>query len=169
VLWLRQNNDAVVGNLRREAASRGISADRLVFAQRKPMPEHLARHQLADLFLDTFPVGAQTTGWHSLFAGLPFLSMSGETFFSRASISLLQAAGLPELCVDSLEEYERLALKLAQEPGLLTKFREQLQAARQTRPLFDSERYRRHLETAYQLMYERCLAGEAAADFDVPP
>ena len=169
VLWLRQNNDTVVGNLRREAASRGISSDRLVFAQRKPMPEHLARHQLADLFLDTFPVGAQTTGWHALFAGLPFLALSGETFFSRASVSLLQAAGLPELGVDSLDEYERLALKLALEPALLAKFREQLQAARHTRPLFDSERYRRHLETAYQLMYERCLAGEAAADFDVPP
>ena len=169
VLWLRQNNDAVVGNLRREAASRDISPDRLVFAQRKPMPEHLARHQLADLFVDTFPMGAQTTGWHSLFAGLPFMTIGGETFFSRASRSLLQAAGLPELCVDSLEAYEGLALKLAQEPDLLAMFRERLHAARSTQPLFDSERYRRHLETAYQLMYERCLAGEAAADFDVPP
>jgi predicted O-linked N-acetylglucosamine transferase (SPINDLY family) len=169
VLWLRQNNDAVVGNLRREAASRDISPDRLVFAQRKPMPEHLARHQLADLFLDTFPMGAQTTGWHSLFAGLPFISRIGETFFSRASGSLLQAAGLPELCVDTVEEYEGLALKLAQDPVLLGGFRERLRAARLTQPLFDSERYRRRLETAYQLMYERCLAGEAPADFDVPP
>jgi predicted O-linked N-acetylglucosamine transferase (SPINDLY family) len=95
--------------------------------------------------------------------------MSGETFSSRAGISLLQAAGLPELGVDSLEEYERLALKLAHDRGLLTTFRERLQGARHSRPLFDSERYRRHLETAYQTMYERCLAGEAAADFDVAP
>lgn len=169
VLWLRQNNDAVIGNLRREATSRGISPDRLIFAERKPLPEHLARHRIADLFLDTFPMGAQTTGWHSLFAGLPFLTISGETFFSRASVSLLQAAGLPELCVGSIEEYEGLALKLAQAPALLATFRERLQAARFSRPLFDSERYRRHLETAYQLMYEHCLAGKAPADFDVPP
>jgi len=169
VLWLRQFNDTIVGNLRREAESRGVSPDRLVFAQRKPMPQHLARHQLADLFLDTFPMGAQTTGWQALFAGLPFISRSGETFFSRASASLLQAAGLPELCVGSVEEYEGLALKLAQDRALLATLRERLQAARSSQPLFDSERYRRHLETAYQLMYERSLTGQAPAGFDVPP
>jgi protein O-GlcNAc transferase len=169
VLWLRQFNDTIVGNLRREAESRGVSPDRLIFAKRAPMPQHLARHQLADLFLDTFPMGAQTTGWQALFAGLPFISRSGETFFSRASVSVLQAAGLPELCVGSVEEYEALALKLAQDRTLLGTLRERLQTGRSNQPLFDSERYRRHLETAYQLMYERSLAGQAPAGFDVPP
>jgi predicted O-linked N-acetylglucosamine transferase (SPINDLY family) len=169
VLWLRQFNDTIVGNLRREAESRGIAPDRLIFAKRAPMPQHLARHQLADLFLDTFPMGAQTTGWQALFAGLPFISRSGETFFSRASVSVLRAAGLPELCVGSVEEYESLAFKLTQDRALLATLRERLQAARSSQPLFDSERYRRHLETAYQLMYERSLAGQAPAGFDVPP
>lgn len=168
VLWLRERNQSMVMRLRHEATQRGVAPERLVFAGRAPLPDHLARHQLADLFIDTSPFGAHTTGWHALWAGLPFITIAGETFASRASASLLMAAGLPELVVSSLAEYEALARDLALAPDRLAALRERLRQARSTAPLFDPERYRRQLETAYELMHARSLEGKPPADFDVP-
>jgi protein O-GlcNAc transferase len=168
VLWLRESNRAMIAHLRQQARKRGIAEERLVFAGYAPLAEHLARHRLADLFLDTSPFGAHTTGWHALWAGLPLISIAGQSFASRASVSLLASAGLADLGIDSVQAYEALALDLAHNPERLTSVRARLQMARATAPLFDSERYRRHLEAAYGEMYEGWLAGKSPAAFDVP-
>ena len=168
VLWLRHDTDDSQANLIKEAQARGLGADRLVFARRVDLEVHLARHRLADLFLDTFPCGVQTTASHALWAGLPLLTTLGETFVSRTTASILQAAGLPELVVDSLADYEALALALARDPERLLSSRRKLAANRMTAPLFDGDRYRRHVEQAYLQMMERHRRGEPPASFDVP-
>jgi predicted O-linked N-acetylglucosamine transferase (SPINDLY family) len=167
VLWLRKEDPAAVVNLRREAEHRGVSGDRLVFAERVGLGEHLARHRLAGLFLDTFPYGAQTTGGHALWAGLPVLTLRGETAVSRISASILHAAGLPDLAVDSLDDYAALALRLAREPETLAALCARVRSARSS-ALFDSVRHRRHVELAYTLMHERRHRGEPVESFDVP-
>ncbi len=169
VLWLLHDNAAAVGNLRRHAEARGVSADRLIFAPRAPLDAHLARHRLADLFLDTFPVNAHTTASDALWAGLPLVTLRGETFVSRVAASLLAAVGLPELICDTLADYEALALKLAATPDMLAALRAKLDANRLTAPLFDTDRFRRHIESAYLAMYERHLAGAPPAGFDIAP
>jgi len=167
VLWLLQDNPAAVANLRRYAEERGVAADRLVFAPRLPLDEHLARHRLADLFLDTFPVNAHTTANDALWGGLPLVTMSGEPFVSRVAASLLAAVGLSELITDNLGDYEALALKLATTPELLAGVRAKLAANRLTAPLFDTDRFCKHIESAYLTMHERHLRGEAPQTFDV--
>src|SRR5471030_3111665 len=113
VLWLLEDSAAAAANLRREAASRGVGPDRLVFAGRMPLPEHLARHRCADLFLDTLPYNAHTTASDALWAGLPVLTSLGGTFAGRVAASLLHAIALPELITASLPDYEQLAVLLA--------------------------------------------------------
>ena len=169
VLWLLEDNAAAVANLRREAERRGVAADRLVFAPRLDLDGHLARHRLADLFVDTFPVNAHTTASDALWAGLPLVTLCGETFVSRVAASLLGAVGLPELVAESLADYEALALKLATTPALLAEIREKLERNRLAAPLFDTGRFRHRIEAAYIAMYERSQRGEAPAGFDVPP
>jgi len=169
VLWLRYENDDAVGNLRKSAALKGVAPDRLVFARRIGLPEHLARHRLADLFLDTFPYGAHTTASHALWAGLPVLTRRGDTFVSRVSGSILCAVGLPELVVESLDAYEALALELARDPDRLAGLRRTLAANRHTTALFDGDLHCRHVELAYLQMIERHRRGEPPASFDVTP
>jgi predicted O-linked N-acetylglucosamine transferase (SPINDLY family) len=169
VLWLLAANSTANANLRMEAQVRGVGAERLVFAPRLPMPQHLARHRQADLFLDTVPVNAHTTCSEALWAGLPVLTCVGETFVSRVAGSLLTAIGLPELITYTLEDYESLALRLAQHPAELATLRGRLWQNRLTAPLFDTPRFTRHLETAYQMMWERYLKGEPPSQIDVPP
>jgi predicted O-linked N-acetylglucosamine transferase (SPINDLY family) len=160
VLWLGLAGSAVRDNLRREAAQRGISPDRLVFAPREPMAGYLARHRHADLFLDTIPYNAVGTAYHALLAGLPVLTCAGETFAGRTAGAMLLAAGLPELVTLSIEEYERLAIQLAREAGLLTDIRRRLAEARSSSALFDGGRAVRELETAFARMWETWLRGE---------
>jgi len=148
VLWLLESDPTASGNLRREAQRRGVSPQRLLFAPRRPLAEHLARHPAADLFLDTFPCNAHTTANDALFAGLPLLTCAGATFASRVSGSQLHAIGLPELVTDTIEAYEATALQLAREPRLLAGYRDRLQANRRTHPLFDTAAYTRALEDA---------------------
>jgi predicted O-linked N-acetylglucosamine transferase (SPINDLY family) len=169
VLWLLEANPWAAANLRREAAARGASPARLVFAPRVAMGEYLARYRLASLFLDTLPYNAGATASDALWAGLPLLTCAGETFASRVAGSLLTAIGLPELITDSLAEYETRALRLAQHPEELAALRERLAANRDTAPLFDTPRITRHLETAYQMMWERYLRGLPPGPIEVPP
>jgi predicted O-linked N-acetylglucosamine transferase (SPINDLY family) len=169
VLWLRYDNDEACANLRREAEQRGVKGERLVFARRISLPEHLARHRHAGLFLDTYPYGAHTTASHALWAGLPVLTMRGETFVSRVGASLLTAMGLPELIAESLDDYEALALNLARDSDRLGALRAKLMAARSTAPLFDTDRYVRHIESAFVTMIERQRRGQPPASFDVAP
>ena len=155
VLWLLGDNATVAGNLRREAAAAGIDGARLIFAPRMALPEHLSRHQAADLFLDTLPCGAHTTASDALWAGLPVLTRIGESFAARVASSLLTAIGLAELISATGEDYEALAVELATRPSRLDEIRARLAANRSTAPLFDTDRYARHLESAYLQMYER--------------
>jgi protein O-GlcNAc transferase len=169
VLWLLQHNEVTPRNLRSEAGRRGIAPERLVFAEGIPLDQHLARHRLADLFLDTLPYNAHTTGSDALWAGLPLVTCSGSTFPGRVATSLLQAMGLPELVAGSLAEYEALALKLAQDRELLAPLRAKLARNRDTCALFDAERFARHIEAAYAAMWERSQRGEAPESFAVDP
>jgi protein O-GlcNAc transferase len=169
VLWLLSHEREVRGNLRREAARRGVDPDRLVFAERLPYPEHLARVQLADLFLDTLPFNAGTTASDALWAGVPVLSCAGDAFAARMSGSLLRAVGLPELITTSIEDYEAQALRLAAEPKHLLPLRERLAVNRSSAPLFDTARFTAHLEAAYLEMSRRHERGERPSTFTVNP
>jgi len=170
VLWLSAANNSAPNNLRHEAESRGVSADRLIFAPRiQSSEDHLARQQVADLFLDTFPYNAHATGSDALWAGLPVLTCAGPTFASRVAGSLLTAVGLPELITTSLPEYEAMALKLARDPALLASIRQKLARNRQTEPLFNTGRFTRHIEAAYAAMWERSQRGERPQGFAVAP
>jgi predicted O-linked N-acetylglucosamine transferase (SPINDLY family) len=159
VLWLLQDNATAAANLRREAQRRGVAAERLVFAPRMPLAEHLARHRHADLFLDTLPCNAHTTASDALWAGLPVLTLAGEGFAARVAASLLEAVGLPELVADTQARYEEVALALATEPARLAALRARLHDQRLGAPLFDTDRFARHIENAYLQMHERYHAG----------
>lgn len=161
VLWLLRNSGFAEENLRREAATRGIDPQRLVFAEKAPKDVHLARHRLADLFLDTLHYNAHTTAVDSLWSGVPLLTCPGETFPARVAASTLTAAGLPELVVPNLREYEELAVGLANDPGRFSEFRRRLQANRPTCPLFDVGRYTRDLERAFEHMWALHEAGRS--------
>lgn len=158
VLWLLEDNAKAADNLRKEAKARGVNPGRLVFAKRLPLPDHLARHRLADLFLDTLPCNAHTTASDALWAGLPVLTCLGETFAGRVAASLLNGILLPELAARTPEEYERAAIDLAMNPGRLADIRCRLAGNRLTAPLFDVQLFTRHIETAYAAMYERYQA-----------
>ena len=169
VLWLYADRASAEVNLRREAETRGVDPGRLVFARRLPQADHLARHCLADLFLDTLPYNAHTTAADALWSGLPVVTCLGESFAGRVAASLLRAINMPDLVTPDLESYERLALRLASEPTLLKDISERLQQNRLSRPLFDTDRYRRNLEAAYMMMWERWQRGEKPASFAVTP
>lgn len=168
-LWLIEDNAVVAANLRREAERRGVAPERLVFAPRVNVETHLARHRLADLFLDTLPYNAHTTCSDALWAGLPVLTCMGTAFPGRVAASLLHAADLPELVTKTLEEYEALALRLATNPSLLAAHRSKLAKNRATCALFDTDRFRRHIESAYIAMWERAERGEPPVAFVAGP
>jgi predicted O-linked N-acetylglucosamine transferase (SPINDLY family) len=169
VLWLVAANPHVEANLRREAVMRDVAAERLVFAAPTTRPEYLGRLALADLFLDTLPYNAGATASDALWAGLPVLTCSGETYVGRMAGALLTAIGLPELITTSLAAYEGLALRLATEPGRLAALRERLALNRSTMPLFDIARFTRDLERAYTRMWETWSAGRSPVAFSVSP
>ena len=150
VLWLLDGPGKE--NLRKEAVARGIDADRLVFAPHAAPEAHLARHQLADLFLDTLPYNAHTTASDALYAGLPLVSCIGKVFQSRVAASLLNALDMAELVATSPAAYERLALELASNPSLLKATREKLARNIKSAPLYDSARFTRNIEAAYEAM-----------------
>jgi predicted O-linked N-acetylglucosamine transferase (SPINDLY family) len=154
VLWLFRSSPEAEANLRREARARGIAPERLVFADKRPKAEHLARHAHADLFLDTLRVNAHTTASDALWAGLPVLTCPGATFQSRVAASLLHAVGLPELVMPDLAAYEAAAVRFATEPGALAALRHRLGENRLTCLLFDTERYARDLERAYDVLWD---------------
>jgi predicted O-linked N-acetylglucosamine transferase (SPINDLY family) len=170
VLWLSQDNPEAKENLRKAAVARGLDPARLIFAPRVERDdEHLARHRLADLFVDTLPYNAHATASDALWAGLPVLTCRGASFAGRVATSLLYAAGLPELATSDLAEYEALALRLATDAALLGSFRHRLAQSRATCPLFDTDRFRRHIENAYTTMWELQRRGESPRSFRVEP
>ena len=163
VLWLLESNALVPRNLRTAAAAAGVDPGRLVFAPILPHGQHLARHRLADLFLDTLPCNAHTTASDALWAGLPVLTCAGETFAGRVAGSIVGAAGLSELVTTSPRDYEALALALAHEPARLADIRSRLGAGRENLPLFDMAKRTRDLEALYARMVEIWRSGRPAA------
>ncbi len=168
VLWLMEEDPEASENLRKQALARGVQAHRLVFARPLPMPEHLARYRLADLFLDTWPCNAHTTASDALWVELPVLTLPGRSFTSRVASSLLTTVGLPELIADNAAGYEDAAVSLAGNPRRMAELRRHLAAARLSTPLFDTVMYTRHLEEAFRQMYERYHAGQAPDHIFVP-
>jgi predicted O-linked N-acetylglucosamine transferase (SPINDLY family) len=159
-LWLLDTGAEAKGNLRREAAAAGIDPQRLIFAPRVAVGAHVARNAVADLFLDTYPYGAHTTANDALLAGLPLVTLAGETLASRIAGSQLAAIGLPELITTTRAEYEALALALATEPERLAALRARLAENRRRLPLFDMDRYARDFETAMEQVWIEHLSRE---------
>lgn len=159
VLWLLEPTAPAMANLQREARARGVAAERLVLAPRKPPAEHLGRLGLADLALDTFPCTSHTTGSDTIWAGVPLVTRTGDTFASRVAASLLHAIGLPELVTRDWAEYFALAKSLALAPERLAVMRRKLTDQRLTAPLFDTERFTRDLERLYERIWRQHARG----------
>jgi predicted O-linked N-acetylglucosamine transferase (SPINDLY family) len=170
-LWLsnQQRRPALVENLRRRASGQGVAPARLIFAERLPdKAAHLARHAHAGLFLDTaHGLSASTTALDALWAGVPMLTVHGDQFASRIASTLLHGLGLDDLICDSLADYEERAVRIAGDPGAAAALAERVRLARPTTPVFDSERFVRRLEAAYDSMWANHAAGQAPTGFDV--
>ena len=167
VLWLLKANKWSENNLRNEASKRGVDADRLVFADKLPLEEHLGRLRLADLFLDTFNFNAHTTASDALWAGIPVVTKIGKSFAARVAGSLLTAIELPELITTTEKEYEALALSLATDSNKFTKIKKKLSEKKNSTSLFDTETYTKNLERAYIQAYQRYVDGLPPAEFKV--
>lgn len=168
VFWLLEDNQTARKNIMREADARGVAPERLIFASRVPMDEHLSRQRLADLFLDTVPVNAHTTASDALWADLPILTCKGNAFVGRVASSILHAVELPELVATNLREYESIALRLATDASYMQSIRVKLKANKERSALFDTKRFTGHLEAAYCTMFELAKKGEAPRSFAVP-
>ena len=169
LLWLLESSDLCSANLRNEAQRRGVAADRIVFAPRIGIKDHLARHRRADLFLDTLPYNAHATAVDALWAGLPVATCLGSAFPGRVAASLLKAIGLPEMITHSFDEYETLILRLVRDPMSLASVKAKLASNCLTYPLFDIARWTRGLEKVYLTMWERQRNGLPPASFELSP
>jgi len=167
VLWLFEDNQVAAPNLLIEIGKRGVDPGRLLFAPRVNSSEHLARHQVADLFIDTLPYNAHTTASDALWAGLPVLTLLGSTFAGRVAGSLLNAIGLNELIANTQNEYESLAIELGNNAAKLKSIKQKLIGNRLTMPLFDIETYTRNIEKAYQVMHEHYESKQIPQSFEV--
>jgi predicted O-linked N-acetylglucosamine transferase (SPINDLY family) len=150
VLWLLADNETARENMLRHAVAHGITPERLVFAPRVSPAEYLARFQLADLMLDTFPFNAGTTASDALWMGLPIVTRSGRTYISRMAGSLLTAVGLPDLITDSLAGYEKLAVTLGTEPARVASYKRYLAEHGRRSALFDLPQLVRDIEAAFE-------------------
>lgn len=155
VLWLIREHVQQEQNLRSFAEIHGVSPDRLVFSGILPYPEHLARYKVVDLVLDTMPFNGGTTTSDALWAGAPVLTCVGESFAGRMTTSLLRTLSLQELVVESIDDYKALAIDLARHPEKLVAIRQKLAENRSTAALFDTPRFTRNLEVAYEAIWAR--------------
>lgn len=160
ILFLYAENVTAQENLRKEAAARGVNPARIIFGERLSVSDYLARYQVADLFLDTYPYNAGTTASDALWVGVPVLTMQGNSFASRVASSLLTAIGLPELITKSIGEYELLAGNLASDPDKLRSIKEKLEANKLTMPLFNTRQFAENLEKLYEIAHQRSISGQ---------
>jgi predicted O-linked N-acetylglucosamine transferase (SPINDLY family) len=167
VLWLLGGNHWATANLTREAAARAVDPAQIIFAPKLAPAEHLARHRLADVFLDTLPYNAHTSASDALWVGLPVVTCEGKTFAGRVAASLLRAIELPELITSSTAAYEALACLLYRDRTRLNALCARLARNRMTTPLFDTRRFAHHLETAYRQMWAQWVSGHGAVSFSV--
>lgn len=167
VLWLLRIHGEMEGNLKREAAARGVDPDRLIFSGKAEKLRHLARHRLADLFLDTRYYTAHTTASDALVAGVPIITCPGDTFASRVTASMLKAIGLEELIFPSLESYAAAAIELGRDRAKVEALKQKVVANRPVWPLFDTARWVRNVERAYDLIWENYQAGNPPRQIDI--
>jgi predicted O-linked N-acetylglucosamine transferase (SPINDLY family) len=167
VLWLLNDNDAARKNLHRETQAAGIDPARVIFAPRLGLESHLDRHQLANLFLDTTPCNAHTTTSDALWAGLPVLTISGNTFAGRVAESLLRAVGLPEMVAGCLTEYETMAVEFYHDSQRLLSVKERLGKQDCSHPLFDTRSFARSIECAYERIQQRTAGGLPPSTIDL--
>lgn len=171
VLWIQNSNpgSSLADNLKAQAVERGLAPGRLVFAPRLPLRQYLALLTVADLFLDTRPYNGHTTASDALWAGLPVLTLPGETFASRVAGSLLHTLGLTDLIARSRDEYRAVAVRLGRDAAERRSLRERLEIAKGSTPLYDTARLTRHMERAYEKMFRTFLSGRPPRGFRVPP
>lgn len=155
VLWLLEDNESSVNNLKQLATKIGIDQNRIIFAPKMELSEHLSRISVADLFLDTFPYTAHTTATDALWAGLPVLTRVGESFVSRVAASILSAIEMQELITYSQEEYETKAIELAKDIRKITELKNKLEKNKFSTTLFNTQKITNNIETAYEEIYER--------------
>jgi predicted O-linked N-acetylglucosamine transferase (SPINDLY family) len=155
ILWLIKDSDIGVNNLKKEAQKRGVEPDRIIFADKMSNDEHLARHRLADLFIDTFPYTAHTTCSDALWSSLPVVTRIGQSFASRVSASLLTAIGLSELITKTEKEYEELTFKIANNKSLLNEIKKKLTKNKPIKSLFNTKLFTKNIESAFVIMHER--------------
>ena len=164
VLWLQGSNEITQYNLRKEAEKCGVDPQRIIFTERIEKNKHLARHKLADLFLDTFNFNAQSTASDCLWSGLPLITKIGSQFVARSAASQLTAVGLPELITRTSYEYEKLALKIANDPNLLNKLKNKLHRNKKRCELFDTKNYTKNLENAFTIVHNNYISGKVHKD-----
>ena len=155
ILWLMNIGKIAEKNLKNEIKKRNMDPNRLIFADKIPIKEHRARLKFADLFLDTFPYNAHTTCNDALWAGVPVLTMIGDSFPSRVAASLLNTSNLNELIKNSLEEYEETALKIANNQKYLNELKNKIIQFKNKNPLFNSELFTKNLEKSFDLVMKR--------------
>lgn len=165
VLWLIKYHESSVKGLLNHAKSYGVDPSRIIFSDRMPSHEHLARHKVADLFLDTFNVNAHTTTSDALWGGLPVLTMAGKSFASRVSASLISAVNMHELITESPQDYEKMAIKIGKTENYSNQLKEKLRKNLKTTPLFNSTEFTKNLEKAYIEIYDNYYLGNKVKDF----
>ncbi|QCQ21341.1 tetratricopeptide repeat protein [Desulfoglaeba alkanexedens] len=168
ILWLYDQNPDSTARLRQAAKDLGLAEERLIFAKHKPHIEHLARLQLADVALDSWPYNSGATAIDTLWCGVPLLTKSDATMMSRVATGMLKTLGLPELTTTTVEEFIRTGVRLGRDAGLRRDIKERLIAARDHSPLYDPQRFARHLEKAFDMAYARFEQGLAPDHLEVP-
>ena len=167
VLWLLEDNPTATNNLKLEANKRNIDSARIIFAKRTKMSDHLARHKVADLFIDTLPYNAHTTASDGLWVGLPFLTLVGDTFASRVGASMLNAIGLPELITYSENEYKNKAIEIAKNPILLRAIKKKLEKNKFSKPLFNAKLFTKNIESAYTKIYRNYIKNQKIENIEI--
>jgi protein O-GlcNAc transferase len=167
VLWLRAANDAVQNRLRAAATHLGIDGKRIIFAARKDRADHLARHQLADICLDAFGHTGGVTTLDALLAGVPVLTVAGESQSARTGASILSALGTPEWILPDVAGYTATAIALGTDVDRLQDAKRVVRDQVAIAPLFDPALLARHLNAAFRAMYEMAAEGRAPTTFDV--
>jgi predicted O-linked N-acetylglucosamine transferase (SPINDLY family) len=166
VLWLKETNRQLHDNIRREAVARGVAPERIVFAPVVTYDAHFSRLALADVFVDTWPYNAHTTAADALWAGVPVLTLPGESFASRVAASVLAAVGLEGLAMGSIDDYESALVTMARDPEVLAGLRAHLVDNRLALPLFDSPAYTRRFEALLATLWQRWCRGEVPAHLE---
>ena len=157
ILWLLKDNELSENNLKREADNLGVDPERLVFAKKLEIDQHLSRLKFADLFLDTYPYGAHTTCSNALRMCLPVITLAGDSFASRVSASLLNSINLNELITNDLKSYEKLALNISNDKKLLNEIKNKIKLYSTKKNLFKPDIFTKNLEKSYKMIYENYL------------